>query len=213
MNYFWLRTHIYARFLDLLLELKLVYCIKYFLSSKVGYLNFIKSCISILKKLFVFYSFDFFKKIFIDRYSILYLIRIFELKTFPLYSWLQMSDRTSMINNIEPRAPFLNPELVELSLRKNTSLNKLLDTSKPLLREISKDILPEKVINRKTKYGYINTPNSKDGLTDEVIIPTINQYGENLIRALTGYSKKRVINLWLDKKLQIPGDYFQLYIG
>ena len=195
-------THIYARFLDLLLELKLVYCIKYFLSSKVGYLNFIKSCISILKKLFVFYSFDFFKKIFIDRYSILYLIRIFELKTFPLYSWLQMSDRTSMINNIEPRAPFLNPELVELSLRKNTSLNKLLDTSKPLLREISKDILPEKVINRKTKYGYINTPNSKDGLTDEVIIPTINQYGENLIRALTGYSKKRVINLWLDKKLQ-----------
>ena len=113
-----------------------------------------------------------------------------------------MSDRTSMINNIEPRAPFLNPELVELSLRKNTSLNKLLDTSKPLLREISKDILPEKVINRKTKYGYINTPNSKDGLTDEVIIPTINQYGENLIRALTGYSKKRVINLWLDKKLQ-----------
>ena len=61
-------------------------------------------------------------------------------------------DRTSMLNSLEVRSPFLDKSIMEFSssLKKEFKIN---GSTKYILRALSKNKLPKKIINRK-KHGF-----------------------------------------------------------
>ena len=80
-----------------------------------------------------------------------------------LPSILHYVDRMTMAHSIESRVPFLDHRLIELafSFSNSDKINK--SVSKYILRESLKDILPEKVYNRKDKKGFV-TPGETNWL-------------------------------------------------
>jgi asparagine synthase (glutamine-hydrolysing) len=74
----------------------------------------------------------------------------------PLYSWLQTTDRLSMLCNIEARSPFLDVQLVDYLTNISISSYRSLQRSKYLLRD-SSPMLPSIVTNRLSKTGYIRS--------------------------------------------------------
>ncbi|CAN5397751.1 asparagine synthase (glutamine-hydrolyzing) [soil metagenome] len=96
----------------------------------------------------------------------------FEYKLEHLLKW---EDRNSMWFSLESRVPFLDYRLVEktLSVHPDLVINK--GTTKHILREAMKGILPEQIRNRKDKIGFM-TPEEKWFRTDKFknyIIATI----------------------------------------
>jgi len=82
------------------------------------------------------------------------LINHFEYKLEHLLKW---EDRNSMWHSIEARVPFLDYRLVEKTLSMNSDFKIRKGTTKYILRESMKGILPEKIRLRKDKIGF-NTP-------------------------------------------------------
>jgi len=72
---------------------------------------------------------------------------------------LHYEDRNSMTSSIESRVPFLDYELVEFLFSVPTNLKIKNSVSKYLLRESLKDMMPEKIINRKDKMGFVTPDN------------------------------------------------------
>lgn len=72
-----------------------------------------------------------------------------------LPSLLQYEDRNSMAFSIESRVPFLDHRLVEFafSLRNDDKIKGI--ETKRILRHSLKDILPEAIVNRKDKKGFV----------------------------------------------------------
>jgi asparagine synthase (glutamine-hydrolysing) len=68
---------------------------------------------------------------------------------------LHYVDRMTMAHSIESRVPFLDHRLIELafSLSNEDKINK--SVTKYILRESLKDVLPEKVYNRRDKKGFV----------------------------------------------------------
>lgn len=112
---------------------------------------------------------------------------------------LHNEDRNSMAFSIESRVPFLDYRLVEfaLSLPDEKKINK--GTTKYILREGMKDILPEKIVNRKDKMAFvtaeevwiknnkdffINELNSLKSCTPTFIKPSAFEYFEKMINGL-----------------------------
>lgn len=85
------------------------------------------------------------------------LLQHFEFKLEHLLKW---DDLNAMNFSIESRVPFLDHNLVEktLSLSPEQKINKAI--TKYILRESVKDILPEKIYNRKDKKGF-STPSDQ----------------------------------------------------
>ena len=81
------------------------------------------------------------------------LIQHFEYKLEHLLKW---DDINSMKFSIESRVPFLDYRLVEASLNLPSDLILKNGTTKYLLRESMKDILPKKIVERKDKKGFSN---------------------------------------------------------
>jgi len=101
------------------------------------------------------------------------LVQHFEYKLEHLLGW---EDLNGMHFSIESRVPFLDYRLVEatLSTPSNQKINK--GETKHILREALKDILPEKIAQRKDKKGFTN-PRAKWFRTEEFkdyIIKLIN---------------------------------------
>lgn len=94
------------------------------------------------------------------------LLQHFEYKLEHLLKW---EDHNSMWHSIESRVPFLDHNLVErtLSLPSEEILNKA--TTKVILREAMKGILPEKIRKRQDKIGFA-TPWEKWFRTEKFII-------------------------------------------
>ena len=194
-------SHIYSSYLTLLTKFNFLKAIKYFNKLPSSKFNSIKALISIIYKLSKYYKLDLLKYI-LKGNSILDLTRQYEMQTFPLYSWLQMSDRTSMVNNIETRSPFLNPDLVNSSLKRDVKFEELILNSKPLLRKISVNVLPKEIYERKEKYGYVNTPSKDSSLTEKLILTTFDNCDQKLLYSLIGLSKTRIYKLWRKTKSQ-----------
>jgi asparagine synthase (glutamine-hydrolysing) len=74
-----------------------------------------------------------------------------------LHSLLRYEDRNSMAHSIESRLPFLDHRLVEFSFQIPATLKIQNGTTKMILREGMKDILPDKVRLRQDKIGF-STP-------------------------------------------------------
>lgn len=78
--------------------------------------------------------------------------------TLPKY--LKWEDRNSMANSVEARVPFLDYRLVEFTYNLPNEYLEYGGERKRILREGLKDILPEKIKNRKDKKGFI-TPEER----------------------------------------------------
>ncbi len=81
-----------------------------------------------------------------------------QLKSTSLPGLLRFEDRNSMSHSIEARVPFLDYRLVEFLFRlpDNFKINKV--TTKYILREAMKGILPEPIRARKDKIGFMAAP-------------------------------------------------------
>jgi asparagine synthase (glutamine-hydrolysing) len=78
-----------------------------------------------------------------------------------LPSLLQPEDRNSMAFSIESRVPFLDHRLVEyaFSLRNDDKIKGI--ETKRILRYALKDVLPEAIVNRKDKKGFVTPGETK----------------------------------------------------
>ena len=81
------------------------------------------------------------------------LLQHFEYKLEHLLRW---EDLNAMHFSIESRVPFLDYRLVEATLSTPSSQKIYKGETKHILREALKDILPEKITNRKDKKGFSN---------------------------------------------------------
>lgn len=81
------------------------------------------------------------------------LLQHFEYKLEHLLRW---EDLNSMYFSIESRVPFLDHRLVEATLSSPSNLKINEGETKFILREAVKDILPEKITQRKDKKGFTN---------------------------------------------------------
>lgn len=99
---------------------------------------------------------------------------------------LKWADRDSMAHSIESREPFLDHNLVEFILGAQTSHKLHRGVSKRLLRAGLKNLLPEKIANRRDKMGFV-TPEelwvTKDRPDDfQAVIEQAIVYSDGLLR-------------------------------
>lgn len=74
----------------------------------------------------------------------------------PLQKHLKWEDRNSMAHSIESRIPFLDYRLVEFALQLPLEFIYSKDNPKNMIFRSFEDILPEKILNRKDKKGFIS---------------------------------------------------------
>ena len=76
---------------------------------------------------------------------------------------LHYVDRMTMAHSVESRVPFLDHRLVEFAFTLNNDCKISSGVTKKILRESVKDILPEKIYNRRDKKGFV-TPGEQSWL-------------------------------------------------
>jgi asparagine synthase (glutamine-hydrolysing) len=108
------------------------------------------------------------------------------LQSTSLPALLRYEDRNSMAHSIEARVPFLDYRLVEFLFKLPDDLKIKGVTTKYILREAMKGILPEAIRNRKDKVGFQPNPN--------ITFLFAQQYINSLKDNKTDYEK-----LWFDK--------------
>lgn len=79
-----------------------------------------------------------------------------ELTTTPLREYLKYDDRTSMAFGIETRPPFLDYRLVEFALSLDNKFKIDEFENKKILRAYAKDVIPDSILNRKDKMGFVS---------------------------------------------------------
>ncbi len=124
----------------------------------------------------------------------------------PLPRYLRWEDRNSMANSVEARVPFLNKKLVSFTAGQPLDFLDGVDTSKKLLVESLKELLPEAIYNRKDKVGFISAEElwvkeDKDGKFEELFNASISILGD-LVNPIE--AKKYYLKL---KRDEIPFDY------
>ncbi len=125
-------------------------------------------------------------------YTDLKSVSIYAIETHILPSLLRFEDRNSMRWSVESRVPFLDYRLVDSILNLPSHLKINNGTSKFILRKIIKNIVPEEIINRKDKIGFI-TP-------DQAIITS--KQAKQLLKDILGdpgFSKNK---LWNHKRIK-----------
>lgn len=78
----------------------------------------------------------------------------------PLQKYLRWEDRNSMAHSVEARVPFLDYRLVEFTTQLPLDFLDEKNESKKIMIHSLKNILPEKILNRKDKKGFI-TPEER----------------------------------------------------
>lgn len=93
-----------------------------------------------------------------------------QVKISALREYLKHDDRMSMAFSLETRVPFLDYRLVEfaLSLDSKYKIDKFIN--KKIVRDYAKEIIPDSVLNRKDKMGFISPQESwqKNELKSEI---------------------------------------------
>ncbi|MEW4922382.1 asparagine synthase (glutamine-hydrolyzing) [Algibacter sp. 2305UL17-15] len=77
-----------------------------------------------------------------------------EITKIQLQKLLKYEDRNSMSQSIETRVPFIDHNVVELAISIPFEFKMVDGWSKYILRKASEDILPEKIVWRKNKFGF-----------------------------------------------------------
>ena len=123
--------------------------------------------------------------------------------TLPKY--LKWEDRNSMSNSIEARVPFLDYRLVEFTYNLPDDYLDYKGETKRVMRNGLKDILPEKIRNRKDKNGYL-TPEERWVKKDDPAL--FRKKIEEAIKISKGIIKPKALE-YFDKIIagKIPFDY------
>ncbi len=123
--------------------------------------------------------------------------------TLPKY--LKWEDRNSMANSVEARVPFLDYRLVEFAYSLPDDYLDFQGETKRILRYGLKDILPEKIKNRKDKNGFL-TPEESWVREDNPAL--FRQKIEDAIKLTKGVIKPEALKYY-DKLVagRIPFDY------
>ena len=103
-------------------------------------------------------------------------------------------DRTSMLNSLEVRAPFLEKNIISFSssIKKKYKIN---GTTKYILRQLSKDKLPKKIVYRK-KHGFaIPIANMLRGALKEKVTDTLTSNSASILN----FTNKKALNNILEK--------------
>ncbi len=128
-----------------------------------------------------------------------------QLLHYPLPKYLHFDDRLSMSNSVEARVPFLDHRLVEFTTQLPADYLDGMGNSKKIMKFGLKDILPEKIRNRKDKIGFITAEERwvKESHTDK-----FRKMLEISIKNSKGLIKPEAIH-YFDKlcKGEIPFDY------
>ncbi|HSZ72931.1 MAG TPA: asparagine synthase-related protein, partial [Cytophagaceae bacterium] len=74
----------------------------------------------------------------------------------PLPSLLRYEDRNSMAFSIESRVPFMDHRLIEFTLGLPEDLVYRVGERKYILRQAFKNIVPDKIIQRRDKMGFVS---------------------------------------------------------
>jgi len=131
------------------------------------------------------------------------LINHFNYKLEHLLKW---EDRNSMHFSIEARVPFLDYRLVERMLNTTGEFVIYNGTTKAILRNAMKDIIPEKIRNRKDKNGF-DTPQDewfRSPILKEKVYEIINS---------ESFASRAVFNVNEVKKLYLKHDSNKVNIG
>lgn len=117
---------------------------------------------------------------------------------------LHYEDRDSMAFSIEARVPFLDYRLVEYLFHLNAGQKINNGITKWVLREAMKDLLPEKVLNRKDKMGFV-TP--EEVWMKENTFPLRNDL-QSAIETTNGFINQNILEKF-DKMMsgKIPFDF------
>jgi asparagine synthase (glutamine-hydrolysing) len=127
------------------------------------------------------------------------LLQHFEFKLEHLLKW---DDLNSMAFSIESRVPFLDHNLVEKTLSLPPGRKIHLATTKYILRESVKDILPKKIYNRSDKKGF-TTPSDiwfRDDKFQKYILEMLNSEKFKKLGYFDVEDCKRKYNLHLEQK-------------
>jgi asparagine synthase (glutamine-hydrolysing) len=124
---------------------------------------------------------------------------------YPLQRYLHFDDRLSMSNSVEARVPFLDHRLVEFTTQLPADYLDSMGETKKMIKYGLKDILPEKIRNRKDKIGFITAEESwvKESHTKE-----FREMLEKSIKVSRGIIKPEAL-VYFDKlsKGKVPFDY------
>lgn len=132
-------------------------------------------------------------------------ITLYQLFHSPLPKYLRLEDRNSMAHSVEARVPFLDFRLVEYCYGLPDHYLDYQGVTKRIMRLGLKDILPEKIANRKDKKGFI-TPEEK--WVKEEQPELFRQKIKEAIEVSKGIIKPEAL-IYFDKVIlgKIPFDY------
>lgn len=99
-----------------------------------------------------------------------------EFKITPMREYLRYEDRNSMMASVESRLPFLDYDLIEYSFGLPNKYKIRKGTNKKILRDIVKEYIPEKILNRKDKMGFISPQEIwQKGILKNMILESIKE--------------------------------------
>ena len=114
---------------------------------------------------------------------------------------LKWEDRSSMANSIEARVPFLDYRIFEYSQELTDSQKISSGTTKKILRESQKNIVPDEILNRKDKIGFA---------TDEK--KWFSQNKKEILSLIKKYMHKELINYdYVEKNYKYLNDNHTLW--
>lgn len=97
----------------------------------------------------------------------------------PLREYLKYDDRTSMARGRETRPPFLDPRLVEFAFSLPANLKISGVRNKRVPREYARRIVPERIVNRTDKMGFVSPQEEwQRGILSEVISVPDDRIGD-----------------------------------
>lgn len=129
------------------------------------------------------------------------LIQHFEYK---LEHLLRYEDLNSMHFSIESRVPFLDHRLVEATIKTPSNMKIFQGETKHILRHALKDILPEKIFNRKDKKGFSN-PRAEWFRSKEFQVYILDLLNSESFRK-RGYFDEKIAKSQYEKHLRKEGD-------
>ena len=148
------------------------------------------------------------------RYGYNYSRMLIDIQNYLVDNILSITDKASMAASVEARVPFLDHNLVEMVFSVPAHANPYLDgfdKSKQLLKEISKNLLPNKILNR-PKMGFNAPVNSWMNSKNNIIGERIKNLRHPLLAEL--FNSKSISNIWSNstKRQAASESLFMIYI-
>ena len=116
---------------------------------------------------------------------------------------LHFEDRNSMAHSVESRVPFLDRQVVEFCLNMPSALKIEKGIRKKVLREAMADLLPDKILNRTDKIGFVSAQNQWMHQNADWVLQEIGNTVENSPELFVDESIKDFAREVMEQKNQV----------